>query len=78
MSGVGQGTHASGTDGQTPIALVVDDDDDVRQLFKAMLDELGWQSVLVLGVVTPRYHDSYLFGRLSGSAKPARIADARY
>ena len=33
---------------------------------------------LVAGVVTPRYHDSYLFGRLSGSAKLARFADIRY
>ena len=46
MDTVGQDTHSSLPDRRVPVALVVDDDDDIRQLFRAMLDEIGWQSVL--------------------------------
>ena len=44
---VGQGTYASLPDQASPVALVVDDDDDIRQLFTISLESVGWDSVPV-------------------------------
>ena len=42
---VGQGTYAAVPEEHTPIALVVDDDADIRHFFKRVLSNNGWDSI---------------------------------
>ena len=44
---IGQGTYADLPSEHEPIALVVDDDDDVRDFFKRVLANNGWESIAV-------------------------------
>lgn len=43
---VGRGAYAVVPEKQKPVALVVDDEEDIRELFRASLDQLGWDAVL--------------------------------
>ena len=44
---VGQGTYAALPPDDTPIALVVDDEENVRQFFQRVLSQSGWKTVTV-------------------------------
>jgi CheY-like chemotaxis protein len=44
---VGQGTYASLPEERTAVALVADDEEHIRELFRVSLDQLGWDAVLV-------------------------------